>query len=184
MNLLETLANNPELITQLARSAGVGQAEARTGIEQLVPALSPGLQRNAGSQGGLDALLGALQGGGHQRCVEEPERLGRPDAIAGGNAILGHIFGSKEVGRNVASHAAQQSGLSADLLKQLLTMLAAAAMGTVGQQAKAGGSPAAGQGSHGQAAEGGAGDLLGQFLDADRDGSVLDDVLGMAAKFF
>ena len=31
---------------------------------------------------------------------------------------------------------------------------------------------------------GGGGGLLTQFLDADRDGSALDDVLGMAKKFF
>lgn len=184
MNLLETLANNPDLISQLARSAGVGQSEARSGIEQLVPALARGMQRNAGSQSGLDSLLGALQGGGHQRYVEEPSRLGSPAAIADGNAILGHVFGSKEVSRNVAGHAAKQSGLSPDLLKQLLPMLAAAAMGTLGQQASAGGSLGSSAGNGGQGAGAGVGDLLGQFLDADRDGSVLDDVLGMAAKFF
>jgi hypothetical protein len=96
-----------------------------------LPALARGLQRNAAQPGGLDALLKALGTGGHDRYVDRPEELTREEAVADGNAILGHILGSKDVSRNLAGHAAQQTGLDAGILKKMLPVIAAVAMGAL-----------------------------------------------------
>ena len=67
-------------------------------------------------------------------------------------------------------------------------MLAAAAMGSLGQQASGGGQlaglGAALGGGGGRSGDSPALSMLESFLDADRDGNVLDDVLGLAQKFF
>ena len=63
----------------------------------------------------------------------------------------------------------------------MLPVIATMVMGSVSKQAGAAnlqGGPAAGGSASGSAG------LLNRFLDADKDGSVIDDVLGMAGKLF
>jgi hypothetical protein len=95
-----------------------------------------------------------------------------PEAIADGNGVLGQIFGSKDASRAVAAQAAEQTGIGSDVLKQMLPMVAAMAMGSLarGQQA-------------GASSGGGIMDMLTGLLDQNKDGSAVDDVLGMASKF-
>jgi hypothetical protein len=186
----------------MAKALGMSDTDAKKGIEALTPALSRGISRNVRQPGGLESLLGALQSGNHQRYVDHPENLAQSDSITDGNAILGHLFGSKDVSRNVAGAAAQQTGLDSGLLKKMLPMLAGAVMGTMGKQAANQGilgQQGAGQGLMGQVAGmlgglgGGGGGasadagmigMLESFLDSDRDGAVMDDLLTMAKKFF
>jgi hypothetical protein len=134
MSLLQTLldANGGALVREVARGLDVDSGQAQNGIEQLVPALARGIQRNAARPGGLESLLDALKSGGHQRYVDQPEELGRQDSVADGNAILGHILGGKEVSRNVAGRAARETGVDSSVLEKMLPTLAAAAMGSLG----------------------------------------------------
>jgi hypothetical protein len=82
-------------------------------------------------------LLGALLGGRHQQYVESAETLDRPSTMADGNAILGHLLGSKDVSRQVASRASGQTGLGTDLLKRRLPEVAAMAVGALTTHADA-----------------------------------------------
>ena len=184
MNLLETLlsANNGGVVSELAKTFGVGESDARNAVRQMAPAVTRGLRRNTQQSGGLEALVGALTKGNHGRYLDQPSALSQPGAVSDGNAILGHVFGTKDVSRNVAAHAASETGLDAGLLKKMLPLVAAAAMGAMGKQASGGGmlSQLAG-GGRGQSQVGG---MLASFLDADGDGSGGDDLLSMAKKFF
>ncbi len=190
MNLRDGVvdANGGAAVREMARSLGIDERDARSAADQLLPALARGLRRNASQSGGIDSLMRAIQTGNHGGYLEKPETLGQPQAIADGNAILGHIFGSKDVSRNVAGRASAQTGLDSGILKKMLPMLAAAAMGSLGQQASGGGQlaglGAALGGGGGRSGDSPALSLLEGFLDADRDGNVLDDVLGLAQKFF
>ncbi len=181
MNLAEMLLDNPELVKSVAGSLGLGQSDTRSGMEALLPGLARGLQRNARQPGGLESLLDALKGGGHSRYVDDPRVLGQPSTRDDGNAILGHVLGSKDVSRNMAGHAARRTGLDSSLLKKMLPLLAAAAMGALSKQATGGGS-LSGLSPNEPRSQGGGG-LLEAFLDSDRDGSVIDDVLNLASKF-
>jgi hypothetical protein len=157
---------------------GPNQEQALSAVSNLLPALGQGLARNASSPGGLEGLLGALAGGGHSRYVEDPSTLSQDETVRDGNSILGHILGSKDVSRQVAQQAAPSTGIGADVLKKMLPVVAAMAMGTLSRQV--GGPQNAAASSQG----GGLMGMLGQFMDGNRDGSVVDNVLGMAAKFF
>ena len=132
------------------------------------------MNRNAATQEGLGDLLGALAGGSHERYLEDPELLRRPESVAEGNAILGHILGSKDVSRAVAGRAAEQTGVGADIIKQILPMVAGAAMGALGRQTRASDLGAAGADAP---------NMLSAFLDADQDGSMVDDLLDVASRF-
>jgi hypothetical protein len=115
----------------LAQRFGISPEQAASAVGALAPALASGIQQNAASEGGLQSLLGALLGGQHQQYVEDAQAVNRPDTVADGNAILGHVLGSKDVSRQVAAQASQQTGLGADLQKQMLPVVAAMTMGVL-----------------------------------------------------
>lgn len=78
----------------------------------------------------------------------------------------------------MAGHAAARTGLDSDLLKRMLPVIATLVMGSVSRHAEAQALP-----GEPDAGSSGIGGLLTRFLDADKDGSVLDDLMGMAGKF-
>ena len=156
---------------EIAGQFGLSEDQAGGALGKLLPALSKGLKNNMGSPSGLDSLMGALATGKHRQYMDNPSKLAEPDTVNDGNSILGHILGSKAVSRRVASEAASQTGLDTGILKKMLPLVATLAMGSMSKQT---GSQAAGP-------AGGAG--LAGFLDFDGDGSIADDVLGLAKKF-
>lgn len=178
MNLMDTIlnANGGNAVHQLSRQFGLGDDQTVAAIQSLLPALAGGMQRNVNQPGGLESLLGALVGGQHQRYLEQPEALGTPQTVDDGNGILGHLFGSKDVSRQVASHASAQTGIGSDILKQMLPVVAAMAMGALSKNSMGRETPAgAGEGVLG---------MLTPFIDQNRDGSTTDDIMGMVGRLF
>ncbi|MEZ5291666.1 MAG: DUF937 domain-containing protein [Vicinamibacterales bacterium] len=192
MNILETLlaAGNGGAVNQLGRQFGLGDDQTAAALSALVPALASGVARNATSTGGLDALLGALAGGNHAGYLDDPGSLARPETTADGNGILGHVLGSKDASRQVAAHAAAASGVSPDILKRMLPVVAAMMMGAMAKRASAApsgsslGAGLPGGLGAGPSAGGGLLDMLTPMLDRNRDGSVVDDVAGLLGSMF
>jgi len=56
------------------------------------------------------------------------------DRHGDGNGILGHLFGSKDLSRAVASQAAQASGIGQNVLQQMMPAIAAMLMGGLFKQ--------------------------------------------------
>jgi hypothetical protein len=177
MNLLDLLLESGSggALDKIAQRSGLSANQTSSVLAQLAPALGRALQRNTEGSGGLESLLGALAGGNHQRYVDSPDVFDQPDSVNDGNAILGHLLGSKDVSRNLAGHAANQTGIGADVIKKMLPMVAALAMGTLSKKTAA---------SQAVPSQSQAGSLISGLLDSDRDGSVADDLLNMARKFF
>jgi len=180
MNLMDMILNgqNGDVVRQVANNFQLDEGQARSAMGALIPALTRGISKEASSPQGLADLIGALGRGNHREYIDNPAALGQKAAVVDGNGILGHIFGSKEVSRQVASRAAESTGVDSSILKKMLPMLASAAMGALASKGLGAG---ADQPSGGQDA--GIGSLLNSFLDADKDGSVMDDILGMASRF-
>ena len=180
MNLLETILNqqNGAAVRQIESQFGLEPEQTRSALAALVPALAVGLQRNAQSADGLQELLSALSSGQHEQYVEDPTTLELPETIADGNGILSHVFGNKDVSRQVATRAAAKTGLGADLLKRMLPMVATLVMGTLARRT----SHAGAQGMPGSGGAGGLMGLLGGALDQNRDGSMVDDVIGILGR--
>ena len=180
MDFMDVLkaAGGGDSIGQLVKSVGLGSSDTSKLVEAVAPALMRGVQKNTADDSGLAGLRRALETGGHDRYVDRPELLGADETRADGNNILGHIFGSKDVSRNVAAAAAKDTGIDASLIKKALPLLASLAMGVMSKKSSAGRDIGA------SASEGGLGplgDLLGM---GSKSGSGLDDILGMARKFF
>jgi hypothetical protein len=190
MQITDILAQTGGL-QSMARELGISEAQAASGAAALAPALLGGFKKQAQAQpGGLEGLgglLGRLGGGGLLDNVLGQE----PTDVHQGNAVLGEIFGSKDVSRAVAQNASAQSGLDPSVLKKMLPILA---MLVAGYMAKQGRGAGAGGGLGGmiggmlggkpggaKAAPARAGGLAG-MLDMDGDGNPLDDILRMAGK--
>ena len=149
-------------IAAIASQLGVSPEVAEQGAAALLPAVVGGFSKHAdnagGGEGGLGSLIGMLGGlGGASLAgnVLSPE----PTDVDKGNDVLGQIFGSKDVSRKVATHAAGQTGIDPGLLKKMLPILAMLVAGYMSHQAS---------GAQGQQSGGGLGGMLGSVL-----GSVL-----------
>lgn len=175
--LLETIlkSQNGGAVKQLAQNFGLSNEDTLRALSQLVPALSRGVKTNISSQNGLESLMNALSRGKHEQYLDKPDAIGQPAAVDDGNSILGHILGSKDASRQVAHQAASSTGLGAGLLKKMLPVVATMAMGSLFKQSKS-------KGLLGGALATGAGGLLVSMLDRDNDGSMVDDLFGMARK--
>lgn len=201
--LLEQIlqAGGGSAVNMIAGRFGINPAQAQSAIEALTPAIAGGFKNQATQSGGIEGLIGSVLGANHVAVGEDPTELARPGTTAQGNEILGAIFGSKEVSRQVAQHAANKSGLSVEILKQMLPVLAMMAAGSMANKANSGGlggllGAAMGGGQSGGgilgnvlgAAMGGSqsnsGALggLANMIDMNKDGNPLDDILGMLRK--
>lgn len=168
----------------LASQFGLSPEQANAAVGALLPAVLGGFKK-------------AEQGGALGDVAAIADSTAAPAAdVDAGNSILGHIFGSKDVSRAVATHASQQTGISDTILKAMLPIVA----GLVAQQATKkigggilggiagsvlasmlGGGSAAAAPVPQAAPAGPLGGLggLASMLDADHDGNPLDDILGM-----
>ena len=167
-------------LQSVAGELGISQQHAESGAAALLPAILGGFQQQAQGRAGVAGLGGQLGGGGLLDNVLSPE----PTDTSLGNNVLGQIFGSKDVSRNVAANAATQTGLDPALLRKLLPIVAMMAAGFMAKQHSSG----AAQPSTGG---GGLGGLLGGLLGGGHAsqpqqggiaGNPLNDLLGMAGK--
>ncbi len=179
MDLLQMIlsAQGGNVAGNLGQRFGLSPDQTASAVGALLPALMGGMRNNVQQQGGLDALLGALAGGGHQQYIDDPGAVSGDQSIQEGNGILGHLLGNKDVSRRVASNAAASTGIGADVLKQMLPIVASMMMGAVSKQTSGGQKAAAAGG-------GGLLDMLTPMLDRDGDGSALDDIGRMLGGFF
>ncbi len=189
MGLLQTIleAQNGGIIKQLANANGLNSQTAASAVAKLLGGLNNGIKQNTTNQSGLEALMAAVQGGGHDRYLNKKETAFSPAALLDGNNILGHILGSKDASRGLAGQVAKETGISSTILKKMLPIVATLAMGAIKKQSASGGGLGQLFGSilgGGKKKQSTASGLLSSFLDKDQDGSVVDDILGMAAKQF
>jgi hypothetical protein len=152
----------------IARELGISEQQVQMGAAALLPAILGGFKKQVQTQptglSGLGGLLGSLGGGG----LLDDVLASHPTNIDRGNNVLGQIFGSKEVSRNVAQNASAKTGLDPSLLKKMLPMLAMVVAGYMARQRPEVEAAPTG------ARRGG----LGGLLDLDGDGNPLDDILG------
>ncbi len=188
MNIMDALQQSGGIGT-MAKELGINESVAEAGAAALLPAILGGFKKTTQAQpsglDGLGGLLGQLGGGGLLDSV-----LGtQPTPVAKGNDVLGQIFGSKEVSRTVAAGAEQQTGISSELLKKMLPIVAMMVAGYMAKQSGDSGSKGGGLGGliggllgGGKKASSGGLGGLGSLLDLNGDGNALDDIIGMAGK--
>tara|TARA_R110000868_G_scaffold3811_12_gene23564 strand:- start:52471 stop:53103 length:633 start_codon:yes stop_codon:yes gene_type:complete len=186
--LLDLLSSplGKQLISGVAGQTGQPENKTADVLSMAMPLLLGAMKKNASSPQGAEGLmsalsskhdgglldnLGGLFGGGVDQSV-----------MSDGAGILGHVFGGKQA--NVENALSQKSGLDAGAVADILKIAAPLVMAYLGKQKAQSnvsdanglnsllGSMLGGQPQQNQS-------LITTLLDADGDGSVLDDVAGM-----
>jgi hypothetical protein len=140
MELLDIVrqAQGGNAIENMARSFNLSPQQAEAAIKAVMPELARGIERNTLSRGGVADLVAALGTGNHAARLQNPAMFGNPGVEADGNAILGHILGTKDSSRAVAARASLSSGLGEGLLKMLLPYIAQMLMGALAGKTQGG----------------------------------------------
>ncbi|GAA4898094.1 hypothetical protein GCM10023311_23620 [Flaviramulus aquimarinus] len=175
------------IINGVAGSTGNDTDKTSSVLTMALPVLMKAMQRNAATPQGAEGLMGAIQGKHNGSILDNLGGLFSGgvdnDVKQDGEKILGHVLGAKQLG--VEKVLGEKSGLDAGSVANILKVAAPILMGVLGNQAK----------QQNVSSSNGIGDLLGgllggsssqneqsfleSVLDADGDGSVVDDVAGM-----
>jgi len=187
--LLDVL--NSDLGKQLisGASAKTGASESKTAevLSMAMPLLLGAMKKNASSEEGASGLMGALSNKHDGGILDNlGSLLGGSgvdqNILSDGAGILSHVLGGKQpVVENTLS---KKTGLDAGTIAQILKIAAPVLLGIIGKQTKENnindsdgltgilGSMLGGQPKENQS-------LIESLIDADGDGSVLDDVADM-----
>jgi hypothetical protein len=173
-------------LAQVSKQLGADDATTKNAIGAALPVLMGALAKNASNADGAAALANALQKKHDGSILDNLTGvLGTAATGAAGASILKHVLGDKQ--SVAANGVAKASGLDPAKAGALLSILAPVVMGALGKAQRSGGLDAGGLaamlGQEKQRMSPAAGGLL-SLLDRDGDGSVVDDVLGMAGKLF
>ena len=179
----------PETIQQMSGALGADPAATSNAVSLALPALLGGLSQNAAQPQGAAALDSALNAHDGSILDNLGGLLGGAGGGGGGlgggigGAILGHIFGGRRA--TVEQGVGRASGLDAAQVAQLMAMLAPIVMGVLGRMKQTKGLdanrlPDVLQQSREQGEKEVPG--LGGLLDANKDGSVADDLLRMGSS--
>lgn len=189
-NILDLLNSDlgKTLISGTSQQIGADKNKTASALGAALPLILGAMKNNAKTPEGASGLLSALNNDKHSGGILD--NLGSilggggidDDVLSDGAGILGHVFGGKE--QNVAGAVSKSSGLDMGSAMKILKVAAPVLMGVLGKQTR----------QQGVSNQSGIGDLLGgllggqgqqqqsmveRLLDADGDGSIIDDVAGM-----
>lgn len=176
---------------KLAEQVGGNEGQVKNGVMAALPAMLTALSKNTGTEKGAEELNNALETKHDGSILNNLSGyLSNPD-LKDGAGILNHLFGSQT--SNVANAVSQSSGLDSNGSMKILQMLAPVLMGMLGQQKKQNNLDAEGIGNltsmlasnfGSEAGASGIKDVVTNLLDANKDGNVMDDIMGMVGKIF
>lgn len=176
------------LISGASKQFGQDESKTTSALNTALPLILGAMKNNASTPDGASGLLKALGNEKHGGGILD--NLGSilggsgvdQDVLDDGAGILGHIFGGRE--QNVAQAVSKSSGIDLNTAMNILKVAGPLVMGAIGKETR----------QKGVADQNGIGDLLSgmlggasneqqslvsKLLDADGDGSIIDDVAGM-----
>jgi hypothetical protein len=185
--LMKSLQNTGG-IDQMSRSTGMDEGDVTKVLSGALPALMAGLTRNAASADGATGLLAVLDRDHDGSIMDDVAGyLAGAGAAAAGTAILRHTLGDRQ--ERVETALSRSAGVDQGSVSRILAMAAPLVLGYLGRQRKSQSLDAAGllgmlnreqqvvQQRSPQAAK-----MLNQLLDADHDGSIVDEVAEMGSS--
>ena len=181
--------NGQQAVEQISQSVGADSSMVNSAVQMALPMIIGALSQNASQPQGAEALSNALQNDHDGSILDNIGGLITGAQQADGGGILGHILGQKQTA--AADQISQQTGLNSGQVMQILLMLAPIVMGYLGKQKREQGLDAGGlsnmlgqQQQQIQSSGNSVVDMVSGFLDADKDGSALDDLTSMAMNYF
>jgi hypothetical protein len=173
------------LVNSASQQLGQNSGKTSSALTTALPLILGAMKNNASSSDGASGLLSALSGKHDGSILDNVAgAVSNQEVLNDGAGILGHLFNGKE--QNIAQAVGSKSGIDAGSAMNLLKMAAPVIMGYLGKQTRQQNV------TDGNGIENLIGGMLGgsanteqslvtKLLDADGDGSVIDDIIGMAS---
>ena len=183
--LMEQLGGSA--LSSIGERIGADEDTTGSALSAAIPLLISGLARNAAEPQGAESIHRALAEDHDGSVLDDLGGfLSDPDA-ANGAGILGHVLGARQPA--VTQELSSGTGLDAAQVGQVLRIAAPLVMGALGRRQRTEGLDTNGLaallGGQEQQEHAPNPDLMGMLtglLDADKDGSPLDEIAGLAGK--
>ena len=174
MDILKLLLSNSSgMIDAMSQKSGLGTNDVEAVISKIAPIFMQRANENFKSDADSSNFLDMIRRSNLDDMADAPQNI----SVAEGNELLGVLTGSEENSRALASDIGSQLGISADSIKTLLPMIAPMIAGMLNNQLKA-------SNLQDSADSGSMMSMLTQFLDQNKDGSIVDDIFRIAGDFF
>jgi len=195
-NVLEILQGKmgDDFLEQLTDQIGASnKQQTEAAVSGITTMLLAGLNKNAQNESGANSLLSAIDRDHDGSILDDVagfvlgNRQTENANMLNGLGIIRHVLGSRQ--SEVASTLGNATGLSKSQIVSLMITLAPVVLGALGkaksqQNLNAGGLADLLSGTvRSQVNQKQEYGLLNRLLDADGDGSILDDIAGLGAKF-
>ena len=173
MDILKLLlGNSGGMIDAMSQKSGLAANDVEAVISKIAPIFMQKANENFKSDADSSNFLDMIRRSNLDDMADAPQNI----SVAEGNELLGVLTGSKENSNALASDVGSQLGISADSIKTLLPMIAPMIAGMLNNQLKASNLQ--------DSADGGSMmSMLTQFLDQNKDGSIVDDIFRIAGNF-
>lgn len=169
-------------------SSQIGQSKSQTNnlMSMAIPVLLKAMQRNSSSKEGASGLLSAISEKHDGSILNKLENVftgtESTDLEKDGEKILGHVLGQSE--QNIQNALSIQSGIDASSVSRVLKMVAPVVMGLLGKQQREQNASKTDENGVsntimslvGATSENNNQSFFESILDADNDGSIIDDV--------
>lgn len=176
MNILDTILKSgldENILGAISSKTGIDTNSIQDIVSQVAPQLVDGAKQNLTSTNDSSNLIDMISN------TNLDSLKNNPDAIDSSNNtnMLGELFSSLNTNENdVANELSAKSGIDASSISSLLPMLAPLVMGALNKKTNLSASDTSNTNDITS--------MLTNFIDQDNDGSVVDDLMGMAKKFF
>ena len=174
MDILKLLLGNSSgMIDAMSQKSGLAANDVEAVVSKIAPIFMQRANENFKSNADSSNFLEMIRRSNLDEMTDAPQNI----SVDEGNELLGVLTGSKENSRALASDVGSQLGISADSIKTLLPMIAPMIAGMLNNQLKA-------SNLQDSADNGSMMSMLTQFLDQNKDSSIVDDIFRIAGDFF
>lgn len=176
MNILETILKSgldDNILGAISAKTGIDSSSIQDIVSQVAPQLVDGAKQNFASENDSSNLIDMISNSDLDALKNNPDTIDSSD----NSNMLGELFSSLDTNESdVADALSAKSGIDASSIASLLPMLAPLVMGALNKTTNLSGTDTSNTNDITS--------MLTNFIDQDNDGSVVDDLMGMAKKFF
>lgn len=176
MNILNTIlesALDDNVIDTISKKSGVDNNNIQSLVKELAPKLLNGAKQNLASSNDSSSLINMISQTNLDSLKSNPSQIDSLDT----NSMISELFSSlNENEEDVKNELSSKSGINSSSISSILPMLAPLVLGALNKTSNLGAMDSSNTNNITS--------TLLNFIDQDNDGSVVDDLMGMASKFF
>ncbi len=115
-------------IDTLAKTFNIPPAQVKEALAAIVPEFAHAIERQTLNRGGVADIVSSLGRVNTSRSLDQTAEKASAGANDTGIDVLEQLFGTKDKSRSVAARVARETGISGDIIKQMLPSVAAMTM--------------------------------------------------------